>query len=96
MSSYYVWIDLLMNYNYFNTQLGNIITTLEQYNVHNKWYCFLFETLNLDTDKDLYQQKRYFTNDILNILRNNFIPSSYVDQQFMALVLAKDVIYKFF
>ena len=54
MSSYYVWIDLLMNYNYFNTQLGNIITTLEQYNVHNKWYCFLFDTLNLDTDEDLY------------------------------------------
>ena len=96
MSSYYVWIDLLMNYNYFNTQLGNIITTLEQYNVHNKWYCFLFDTLNLDTDEDLYQQKRYYTNDVLNVLRNNFVPSSYADQQFMALVLAKDVIYDFF
>ena len=96
MSDYYLWIDLLMNYHYFNKHLGNIITTLEQYNVHNNWYCFLFDTLNLDTDEDLYQQKKYYTKDVLAVLRNNFVPSSYADQQFMALVLAKDVIYDFF
>ena len=96
MSAHYVWIDLLLNYEYFSKHLGNITTALEQYNVNKTWYCFLFDTLNLDTDEDIYQQKKYYTNDVLNVLRNNFIAVSYIDQHFKAFVLAKDVIYNFF
>lgn len=58
MSVHYVWIDLVLNYEYFNKHLGNITTALEQYNVNKTWYCFLFDTLNLDTDEDIYQQKK--------------------------------------
>ena len=96
MSSYYLWIELLMNYNFFNKQLGNIMTTLEQYNVHNKWHCFLFETIDLCDSEHEYEQKIYYTKDVLAVLRNTFELTSDIDSQFMALVLAKDVLYKFF